>query len=401
MKKIGILIIFMIVVIKLFGQAPKIYTETEIQNYLLKNVPALDYIEGIWSIEKMNAIAYYKNKSLGIKDCPTCIGKTFSIIKAADKYEVYYKSEEYFIATGDYYESKGIPGKYFYHNTISNIPHTSNALMDDLFSLEYIIKMDYRAVREQEMFIAMAKQSGESNTNNFDEESEYKYTKIFPKYSDYQNATVSKPKPVKSTGTGFAISLNGYIVTNYHVIEGAEKLSVRGINGDFTKVLNAKTILTDKNNDLAIIQIEDALFKTLGTIPYSIKTTTSEVGEQINVLGYPLTATMGEEIKFTNGIISSKSGFQGDITCYQCSAPIQPGNSGGPMFDKNGNIVGIINAKHTNAENVSYAIKSSYLLNLIQSLPNPPKNSINTLSNKLLIEQVKVISKFVFIIEKS
>jgi S1-C subfamily serine protease len=82
---------------------------------------------------------------------------------------------------------------------------------------------------------------------------------------------------------------------------------------------------------------------------------------------------MGDEVKLTNGIISSKSGFQGDVTSYQITAPVQPGNSGGPLFDDKGNIIGIINAKHVGAENASYAIKASYLMNLIDLMPTPPK----------------------------
>ena len=124
------------------------------------------------------------------------------------------------------------------------------------------------------------------------------------------------------------------------------------------------------------------------------------MGSSIFVLGYPLRATMGDEIKLTNGIISSKSGFQGDITTYQISAPAQPGNSGGPLFDKNGNIIGIINAKHFGAENASYAVKSSYLLSLIDYMDTPPKLQSNSLvATKPLAEQVKILKNFVYIIE--
>ncbi len=79
----------------------------------------------------------------------------------------------------------------------------------------------------------------------------------------------------------------------------------------------------------------------------------SDVGETVYVSGYPLRATMGDEIKLTNGI---KSGFQGDITNYQISVPVQPGNSDGPLPDSNGNVTGVISAKHIGAENVSYAV---------------------------------------------
>jgi S1-C subfamily serine protease len=109
---------------------------------------------------------------------------------------------------------------------------------------------------------------------------------------------------------------------------------------------------------------------------------------------------MGDEVKLTNGIISSKSGFQGDITTYQISVPVQPGNSGGPLIDNKGNIVGIINAKHSDAENASYAIKTIYLYNLLQSLETPPGElSNNYLENKSLTEQVKTIKNFVYIVE--
>ena len=94
-------------------------------------------------------------------------------------------------------------------------------------------------------------------------------------------------------------------------------------------------------------------------------------------------ATMGDEVKLTNGIISSKSGFQGDVTSYQITAPVQQGNSGGPLFDSKGNIIGIINAKHAGAENASYAIKASYLMNLIDLMPTPPKlQTISTVADR-------------------
>ena len=135
-------------------------------------------------------------------------------------------------------------------------------------------------------------------------------------------------------------------------------------------------------------------------MPYNINGELIDVGNSVYALGYPLRATMGDEVKLTNGIISTKTGFQGDITTYQITVPIQPGNSGGPLFDSNGNVIGIINAKHIGAENASYAIKTSYLMNLIQVMntsPNLPQE--NTISGKSLSEQVKYIKEFVYIIE--
>lgn len=224
------------------------------------------------------------------------------------------------------------------------------------------------------------------------------YLKLFPTAND--NISSSNNSPKKGSGTGFGISSNGIIVTNYHVVDGAKSIKVRGINSDFNKAYKAKVLVSDKNNDLALIQIDDYGFTSLGTIPFIIKTSLAGVGENIFVLGYPLRASMGDEIKLTNGIVSSKTGFQGDITSYQISAPVQPGNSGGPLFDSQGNLIGIINARHTGAENASYAVKTSYLTNLIDLLPSSPKlQTINSLAGKILTQQVELAKKFVYIIE--
>jgi S1-C subfamily serine protease len=221
------------------------------------------------------------------------------------------------------------------------------------------------------------------------------YLKLYPTST---SGTITKG--VQSSGTGFALTSNGLIATNNHVVEGANKILIRGINGQFDKIYTAKVVINDKNNDLAIIKIEDASFSTLGKIPYIIKTNSANTGENVFVLGYPLRATMGDEVKLTNGIISSKTGFQGDITSYQVSAPVQPGNSGGPLFDSKGNVIGVVNAKHGGAENASYAIKVSYLKNLIELLDNQPKlQSISAISGKTLVEQEEVVKKFVYIIE--
>ena len=115
-----------------------------------------------------------------------------------------------------------------------------------------------------------------------------------------------------------------------------------------------------------------------------------------------MTTILGEEVKVTDGIISSKSGFGGDITSYQISAPIQPGNSGGPLFDANGNLVGITSSGIDKrvAENVGYAIKSPYILNIIDSAPiniKIPQGRSLDINN--LPEMIKLLSPFVVYIK--
>ncbi len=197
------------------------------------------------------------------------------------------------------------------------------------------------------------------------------------------------------TGSGFALR-DGYVVTNNHVVKGASSISVVGVNGSSTE-MKARVIAVDSKNDLALIKINDSRFSGFGSIPYSVRNTVAEPGTDVFVLGYPMTQYMGEEIKLTTGIISSKSGYQGDITTYQISAPVQPGNSGGPMFDTDGNLIGIVNARIPDAENVGYAIKTSYLFNLINSQVSSsiiPNN--NTLAGKSLSDKVRSIRNYVF-----
>jgi S1-C subfamily serine protease len=227
----------------------------------------------------------------------------------------------------------------------------------------------------------------------------YNMTKVYPTSEDYAAAERRKAETGQSqiwTGTGFALT-NNYVVTNYHVIENAKIITLTGINGNFSIKHNASVAATDKNNDLALLKLNGNV--SITNIPYSIKTTTSDVGEEIFVLGYPLTATMGDEIKLTTGVISSKSGFQGDISQYQISAPIQPGNSGGPLFDSKGNIIGIVSAKHAGAENVGYAIKSSYLRNLVESVTSSSVlPQTNRVANQNLSGKVKAVKNYIYYI---
>jgi S1-C subfamily serine protease len=203
-----------------------------------------------------------------------------------------------------------------------------------------------------------------------------------------------------ATGTGFALTSDGLIATNYHVIEGANSIKVKGVNGDFSKEFSATVLVQDVANDLAIIKITESSFSSLGVIPYTFASKSSDVGSSVFALGYPKTQILGDEIKVTDGIISSKTGFQDALNSYQISVPIQPGNSGGPLFDSNGNLVGITSAAVPSLENVSYAIKVLYLINLIDLLPTAPKlQTVNSLNGKKLPDQVKMLENYVYVIE--
>lgn len=198
----------------------------------------------------------------------------------------------------------------------------------------------------------------------------FSFIKTYPSSGEKSGGSVSPSGQCKATGSGVLISDN-VIITNYHVVDDAEKVeAIINING-IPETFSARVLYTDKTNDLAIVCIKDEKFKSQGNAPFQILPNTVDVGTSVFAMGFPLTSFLGDEVKITDGIISSKSGFDGDIVTYQISVPIQPGNSGGPLFDKKGNLVGITNAgiDKSVAENVGYAIKTPYVLNIIDSAP--------------------------------
>lgn len=224
--------------------------------------------------------------------------------------------------------------------------------------------------------------------------------KLYPKTSATPPNENGLHSDVIETWSGSSIVIGSrYLATNYHVVDGAKTLAISGSLDNYSVNYRTEVIATDEAIDLAILKVTDPAFKGFENPKYGIMTNTADVGTDIFVLGYPLTSTMGSEVKLTTGVISSKTGFQGDVSIYQISAPIQPGNSGGPLFDGNGNLIGIVNAKHNGAENVGYAIKLTYLKNLIESCNDKIEfNYKNTISGLSLSDKVKVITPCVYIV---
>jgi S1-C subfamily serine protease/antitoxin component YwqK of YwqJK toxin-antitoxin module len=220
---------------------------------------------------------------------------------------------------------------------------------------------------------------------------------------DEQDADDSDADEWNGSGSGFFIDKRGFIATNYHVIEDAKAIQVEFFHNGIKKVYRAETVRVDEDNDLAIIKITDPSFVQTNDIPYFFSYDLKEQGTEVFCLGYPLSDLIGENIKFTDGKISALAGGDGQINKYQITVPIQPGNSGGPLFDKKGNLVGItcsrLNKKY-NAENVNFAIKTSYLKQLIDVLPDNielPKN--RSIYSKKLTDKIKILSDFIPIIK--
>lgn len=206
---------------------------------------------------------------------------------------------------------------------------------------------------------------------------------------------------IKGTGSGIVLTRDGYIATNYHVAGDANEIAVAFYKNNERKVYNANYIVGDIEHDLAIIKIDDDNFTGFAEIPYSFKIDDADVGEEVFTLGYPFTDITGAEIIFNEGTISSLYGYNRDDALYQISVPVQPGNSGGPLFDFNGNLTGIIvsrleKIRDHQAENMAYAIKTYYLKRLIDKLPNriniPSSYSTSYMRTS---EKIKILKEFV------
>jgi len=206
----------------------------------------------------------------------------------------------------------------------------------------------------------------------------------------------NEPKFEISYGTGFSVS-NNLIMTCYHVVKGSNQIFVKGINGRIDTAFEVQIKFYDEYSDLALLKIKSETTRIDITPPYSLKYKHSEVGENIFVLGYPLQKTMGQEIKLTTGVISSNSGFLGDSSLFQISAPIQPGNSGGPLFDYSGYLIGMVSAKHKNADNVGYAIKLSSVKNILTK--EVISNNLNKSVPVELSKRVKLFKDYIYSIE--
>ena len=166
-----------------------------------------------------------------------------------------------------------------------------------------------------------------------------------------------------SSATGFCISPSGYIVTAQHFTASAREFKVVTKTG----LVPADLVREDRANDMAVLRLRGNSPPALGIRPSRLV----KLGEAVATVGFPNTAIQGQEPKLTDGKISSLYGMQDDARMFQMSVPVQPGNSGGPLFDMNGNVVGIVVQRLTtpNAQNVNYAVKSSMLLTFLESIP--------------------------------
>jgi len=204
-----------------------------------------------------------------------------------------------------------------------------------------------------------------------------------------------KNTPSKYSGSGFMISPSGYVVTSYHVIKAADSVYIE--NEKFGK-LKTSVVYTNPSYDLALLMVS-ADFKPNRSV-FAIRSREGDIGEPVYTLGFPR-----EEIVYGEGSISASTGYDQDQNAYQVSVPVNPGNSGGPLLDQQGALLGIINGVQTKTQGAAFAIKSSLLLETLgsipaDSLPRPLKlNTQNQLAGMARVDQIKRLKDFVFLVK--
>jgi serine protease Do len=197
------------------------------------------------------------------------------------------------------------------------------------------------------------------------------------------------------TATGFVIAPNGYLVTNQHVIRKADSIYIESLIT--RKRFKVEVVYSDEALDLSVLRVTDPAFRGFGKLPYAISRRESDLGEPVYTLAYPRT-----DLVFGEGAISARSDYQGDTTKYQVSIPVNPGNSGSPVLDTYGNLVGIVSGKYTDAEGATSAIKSRFIYTVIDSLIRQGKEFPRLLPQQNLLRyyrrpnQIKQLEPFVY-----
>lgn len=209
---------------------------------------------------------------------------------------------------------------------------------------------------------------------------------------------IKKPKTdpnaaFKSGGTGFLIDGKGYLITNAHVLKGKTIIATNAKGNQFI----AKVCMKDEQRDIAVLKIDDKDFKQYGALPYSINKSV-KLAEPIYTMGYPK-----NEIVYGEGYLSSESGYKSDTLTYQIAIAADHGNSGGPVLNRNGDIIGILTDKSEGG--AVFAVKSIYIFNAVDYLKKEASYSdikltgVNKIKGLSREQQVEKVNDCVFLIK--
>lgn len=218
---------------------------------------------------------------------------------------------------------------------------------------------------EDDANVQFAKPSGAYFEEEEDEEQTVEETSPI---IDITSEVEKRGEPI-ATGSGFFISSQGHYITNDHVVADGNTFFVAARDGKWRK---ATKVAASKEYDLALLVVEGADHESMPVADSK----TVKLGSSVATVGFPNTFLQGLSPKLSDGKIASLKGFRDDPNEFQISVPIQPGNSGGALFNDKGNVVGVVTSKLDQAvaveltgmiaENVNYALKSEKLLEWIE-----------------------------------
>ena len=210
--------------------------------------------------------------------------------------------------------------------------------------------------------------------------------------------TAAPPVTYRTGGTGFLIDAKGWLVTKAHVIQNDRSIAVQNSKG---KDLNVEIAYVDAARDIAILKIVDTAFKS-APLPYGIRQSGTEIAEPVFTLGFPRT-----DLVYGEGYLAAKTGFNGDTLSCQIAIAANPGNSGGPVLNHNGEVIGILSARQTTAEGVVFATQSRYIFDALKALQKdtlyksikiPAATSMKNIDR---VQQVKKMADFVYLVKAS
>lgn len=244
----------------------------------------------------------------------------------------------------------------------------------------------FKKLKQKNDYVQTDREAGKSTSDN----------KVKNEKAVTKKSILDKPS---RAATAFALAENGWVVTSYHTVKGEKTVTLERVGSGF-ETYEADVKFFNKKLDIAILKINDKNFKGFGKIPYSFTDGNAVIAQDVFSLGFPK-----DDIVYTEGSISSLSGYKMDTLAYQAGIMVNPGNSGAPLFNVQGDIIGVIAGKNASEDGASYAIKGKYLINMIKHIkPNEADQPIvlpskNLLKGKKATDQVKMIEPFVFIIK--
>ena len=210
------------------------------------------------------------------------------------------------------------------------------------------------------------------------------------------NISTRNPNVYTAGGTGFIIDPKGYLITNAHVVSGKEYIAVQNNRGDYV----ARVVYMDRKKDIAILKIDDENFKPYNSVPYAISKSSGQLAEPIFMLGYPR-----NEIVYSQGYLSAETGYNKDSLSFQIEISANHGNSGSPILNKNGEVIGILNGRQINTVGFAFAIQSKRIYEVLDDLKKDTTyqkiklNSRSSISGLDRTEQVKKLEEYVFLVK--